>query len=1333
MSFRKIASSIGKNREKNRESSAASTASWSPTNSRSHSPLTSSVSLPDTILPSNIQRYPSPTQSTNSRHSAGQNHNANSTPLRVVAPFVYNAPPAAYESTSSLASDEIRDPEKSSSLRIKRSLTKLLSSKEDISSNPYPKSTPRDSGKKKGKENGEVQKPRKGSFFGSSSSFFEEPTTKSSSRPPSIASTSSGAKKLVNWIGQSGVSRKVQDVLNRGGPSSHPSVSSSTKSRKSGEYGDEERDDASSISSTASFVQNAPEDDFSRIFPEPEPVPAMPLPNLQPPYQIPTAVYLPRSHTNLHALTLASLAFPPSPHPLLYNPSMPAFPRSSNPSSKLPRLPTFRAHLAKTRILDRLEAQDLTPSENESIIPFGRREDPSQKDPSTSNSASEGEGEEGKRTINDNPGSSVGLEAWTRRLPFSERIRVWKIDASYNGFGNSGDLLKYEPLAPSTPFRTELQISGGIKALAGLVAARPLSSDRELPKLPPEPVVLPEAPPTLTLGPITPLSQEALVIDESMLMENPQTPPVFTPNTVVIPLPAVPAALTSPRPLPIPPTRSAAEPVAQQKDWEDEEDNFSLVIPVRPLPPRPLPIPPSASSSSLDQIVVVDTPAVATTVVHASSPTQNIVHLSSSGHDHSQSGLLSSSSVTSAPQTPMDLLDTESIRRRSIGSISVVISNPGTVSLEEMDGLEATNPMDIDTRRRSTATLRMSIAQKRMSMASRKSRVSPMSSPSLRNHPLPPLTESFYSHSSRVSSHPTLMDSAGGSMEKLSHQKGPSTSSTSFEPPSESFDQFASGSSSPVIIESVNAIINDPKVEDQKSLEPSRISEEHVDPFFYPAGTSDPPQQKLVINGTSSPILSPAETERLFSSTSEVPTLTLSMNLPTPTAQKHDRLSADLYSAASPTSSMQSPSVSDSISSTDPEVLRSSTPPASVKFVKLKRTASQSTETVISKISSGSSSSSSGRLGRKLKDPSKFWPHNRAVDEKAEDEARADRDSTLGGNNLITTTPSYDRTSFALQRPIEESRPESGLSPSDTATLQSYPAVRNSALDEAKLEVTGNTSLPDTLAMHVARLSDVSKLDLTLYNPQQSSSAPQQYSPVLQQSSPILQQSPPVSPDEPRHSMSSVGSGMSAGLSSAAVKEMAVNMPVLPLSPANRAQALARHGRTPSSERAARIEAHLDSVSASKSRGRMGSKGRPDFLPYPGLSRERSGSLQHRSSEESLRQVEPESSNRMSQDGSEYSQIPPSEDSQPASPPLNGRFPGTQPVARWSETGWRDRQRTLNTLPLPSATIPHSATRQLPFGTPSGRGGLPYPSSTPSIFRQNPSQPGTIHGRPLRM
>jgi hypothetical protein len=193
-------------------------------------------------------------------------------------------------------------------------------------------------------------------------------------------------------------------------------------------------------------------------------------------------------------------------------------------------------------------------------------------------------------------------------------------------------------------------------------------------------------------------------------------------------------------------------------------------------------------------------------------------------------------------------------------------------------------------------------------------------------------------------------------------------------------------------------------------------------------------------------------------------------------------------------------------------------------------------------------------------------------------------------------------------------------------------------------------------------------------------------------------------------------------------------MPVLPQSPVNRAQALNRHGRTPSSERAARIEAHLDSVGASRSRMRAGPQSRPDFLPYPGLNRERSGSLQHRSSEESLRQVDAESSNRMSQDGSEYSQVPVSEDeSAPASPPLNGRFPpGARPVARWGDA-WRDRQRTIGTLPLPSASISHSATRQMPFGTPLGRGGAPYTSSTPSIFRQNSSQPGSLHGRPLRM
>ncbi|PVF97276.1 hypothetical protein CPB86DRAFT_458506 [Serendipita vermifera] len=284
---------------------------------------------------------------------------------------------------------------------------------------------------------------------------------------------------------------------------------------------------------------------------------AIPFPELEPPWQIP--VYVPRSHTNLHAFTLASLAFPPSPHPLIYNSKTLPFPRSSNLSSRLPRLPTFRAHLAKTRLLDRLEAQDLTPAENESILPFGSREleDLLPKAPEITST-----GEELKQIINNNPGISIGLNAWARRLPFTERVCIWTIDTSHNLFDIDADILKREAVALSRPFQREMQISIGNKALADpvnarLVAIRP--NEQEPPQLPPQAVVLPKGSPTLTLCSITPLIHETPVMDESMFLDDSQSTSTLTLTTVVVPSAAISETITSPRPLPIPPTRSNAD------------------------------------------------------------------------------------------------------------------------------------------------------------------------------------------------------------------------------------------------------------------------------------------------------------------------------------------------------------------------------------------------------------------------------------------------------------------------------------------------------------------------------------------------------------------------------------------------------------------------------------------------------------------------------------------------------------------------------------------------------------------------------------------------------
>jgi hypothetical protein len=233
-------------------------------------------------------------------------------------------------------------------------------------------------------------------LFGSSS-FFDENRNGGGSK--------GWVKRVSNLPG--GMVKKAQDAL-KGASSSATSSNKATPRVSSPMEFIEDEEDDSSISSAPSFVQTAPDDDDRGVL-----SPETPLPPVMQAYNSPGTPFLPRSHTNLHALTLASLAFPPSPHPLLYNPAQPCFPRSSNPPSKLPRLPTFRAHLAKTRILDRLEAQDLTVVDNESIAPFAN------KSPSNPNNRSEGDGEpppEGEiRKIENEPGWSVGLDNWTKR------------------------------------------------------------------------------------------------------------------------------------------------------------------------------------------------------------------------------------------------------------------------------------------------------------------------------------------------------------------------------------------------------------------------------------------------------------------------------------------------------------------------------------------------------------------------------------------------------------------------------------------------------------------------------------------------------------------------------------------------------------------------------------------------------------------------------------------------------------------------------------------------------------------------------------------------------
>ena len=566
MSMRKVVNAFRKRNQK----SSASTASSSPTHSPLNTPMSSSVSLPESIHPSAIsgsstipQKYlTSPYLPAGARDATRTAQPAaigslKQPSLQEVAPFVYAGTPSASSSSSSLP--ETYGGNGGPRLRIRRSLTKLLSNKDSDSSEPD--------------QPGPLDQPKRSGLFGSAS-FFDENRNAGGSK--------GWVRRVSNLPG--GMVKKAQDAFKGAGLSATSSNKPTPRMSSSPMEFIEDEEDDSSISSAPSFVQTAPDDDGGMHSPE------LPLPPVMQAYNNLGAPYLPRSHTNLHALTLASLAFPPSPHPLLYHPSQPCFPRSSNPPNKLPRLPTFRAHLAKTRILDRLEAQDLTVVDDQSIVPFAN------KLPSNPHNRSEGDVEpppEGEiRKIENEPGWSVGLDNWAKRAAFVERVRVWRV---------VGTGLLYEKPEPSTSHKTQVKLSGGVRALAGLVDPRPSSLKEVQPKA------------------------KSIIIDESMLMDYLEQE-IITPPLPISP----PSGSISPRPLPnppvvrspLPPDSPILSPVSPPIREElarlplAEPDHVPYTPRIRRLPPRPLPVPPSPPSQiTVREVESMDGPVVMTTKV----------------------------------------------------------------------------------------------------------------------------------------------------------------------------------------------------------------------------------------------------------------------------------------------------------------------------------------------------------------------------------------------------------------------------------------------------------------------------------------------------------------------------------------------------------------------------------------------------------------------------------------------------------------------------------------------------------------------------------------------
>jgi hypothetical protein len=177
-----------------------------------------------------------------------------------------------------------------------------------------------------------------------------------------------------------------------------------------------------------------------------------------------TAVSPERCLSNLHAVTLSAINPPPSPHPLLQNPTAThQFPRSINLSTSLPPSPAvLRLSMHRTHILNRIESRKrLSPSEERSIIPFGSRSKPIPV-PSTRPREPKLTEEEAMLRAGHSRGWSRGLKKWVERPPFEERAVVWAPQFSIDGeigwravAGKAGTAV------------AELEYSEGLEALAG--------------------------------------------------------------------------------------------------------------------------------------------------------------------------------------------------------------------------------------------------------------------------------------------------------------------------------------------------------------------------------------------------------------------------------------------------------------------------------------------------------------------------------------------------------------------------------------------------------------------------------------------------------------------------------------------------------------------------------------------------------------------------------------------------------------------------------------------------------------------------------------------------
>ncbi|KDQ12743.1 hypothetical protein BOTBODRAFT_56548 [Botryobasidium botryosum FD-172 SS1] len=169
----------------------------------------------------------------------------------------------------------------------------------------------------------------------------------------------------------------------------------------------------------------------------------------------------PRSYTNLLAVTMSGLSCQISSHPLMFNPSLPLFPRSVNPHSTTSHAASSHlVHMLKSHVVQRLEgapSRPLTRAEELSIRAFGTRP----PRPLPARRATRLTEEEAIQRIGGNAGWSRGLKRWAERPCFEERVLVW-IPDEFGGLDCS------KVMASSRSAVAALEFSDGLEALSGL-------------------------------------------------------------------------------------------------------------------------------------------------------------------------------------------------------------------------------------------------------------------------------------------------------------------------------------------------------------------------------------------------------------------------------------------------------------------------------------------------------------------------------------------------------------------------------------------------------------------------------------------------------------------------------------------------------------------------------------------------------------------------------------------------------------------------------------------------------------------------------------------------